>query len=165
MESVNENLKNSALSLGSHVLETQGYAQRSNHWDDYIAHTMDVWFRWDSDTEASFAWFVTPWHLNGAKVLHGGATTTFLDHCMGALCYNMTGGLFAHTLQLSTQFTHAVRANRWLMCQAKMVSGSRQILQLESVAWTQDMNKWGTAGHVVARAHGTFVNPERRVRP
>jgi acyl-coenzyme A thioesterase PaaI-like protein len=165
MESANESSTNSALNLGSELLKQSGYAQRSDKWDDYIAHTMDVWFRWDSDIEASFAWYVTPWHLNGARVLHGGATVTFLDHCMGALCYNMTGGKFAHTLQLSTQFLRPVRANRWVMCTATLASGSKQVNQLEAVAWVQDMSRWPSIGNIVAKAHGTFVNPDRRIKP
>ena len=159
------NLTSSVLSSGSEVLKQQGYSQRRKDWNDYISHTMDVWFRWDNDMEASFAWYVEPRHLNAAKVLHGGATMTFLDHCMGAFCYNMTEGKFAHTVQLSTQFLHPVRANRWLMCHVTLAAGSRQLIQLEAVTYQQDLAKWGTMGTVAAKAHGTFVNPNRRIKP
>ena len=155
------NSTNSALSLGSEILTKQGYRQRSKNWNDYISHTMDVWYRWDSDTEASFAWYVEPMHLNAAKVLHGGAMTTFLDHCMGAFCYNLTEGKFAHTLQMSTQFLHPVRANRWLMCDVVHAAGSKQMIQLEADVRIVDLNRWPTLGVSAAKAHSTFLSPKR----
>lgn len=151
----------SVLSSGLEILTKQGYQQRSKDWDDYISHTMDVWYRWDGDAEASFAWYIEPKHLNAAKVLHGGAMTTFLDHCMGAFCYHLTDGKFAHTLQMSTQFLHPVRANRWLICNVIHQAGSKQMMQLEAEASIVDLVRWPTLGVTAAKAHSTFLSPKR----
>lgn len=154
-------MKSSEIILGTELLSKQGYRQRTKDWNDYISHTMDVWYRWDSDTEASFAWYVEPMHLNAAKVLHGGAMTTFLDHCMGAFCYNLTEGKFAHTLQMSTQFLHPVRANRWLMCDVVHAAGSKQMIQLEADVRIVDLVRWPSLGVSAAKAHSTFLSPRR----
>ena len=149
----------SVLSSGLEIFKNQGYRQRRKDWNDYISHTMDVWYRWDSDTTASFAWYVEPMHMNAAKVLHGGAMSTFLDHCMGAFCYNLTDGKFAHTLQMSTQFLHPVRPNRWLMCNVKHIAGSKQMIQLEADVSIIDVNTG--QGVTAAKAHSTFLSPKR----
>lgn len=156
---VNENLMNSEPSLGSLSLKSQGYLQRSSSWNDYITHTMDVWYRWDEDNVANFAWYVTKWYLNPARILHGGATMTFIDHCMGALCYHTTNGAVSHTLQLSTQFIHPARANRWLFCEARHLSGTKSNLMVEADVWIQSIESMDTTfkKRMIAKSHGTFT--------
>jgi hypothetical protein len=80
---------------------------------------------------------------------------------MGAFCYNLTEGKFAHTLQMSTQFLHPVRANRWLMCNVTHAAGSKQMIQLEAIASIADLNRWPLLGVDAAKAHGTFLSPKR----
>jgi uncharacterized protein (TIGR00369 family) len=135
----------------------EGYQERSSHWDDHIKHNLGgVWWRHDSVGQASFAWYSTGSHLNGAKVLHGGAMSTLLDHCMGALAYLDNDKNFAYTMQMNVQFIKPVRANRWVYVTARQMAGNQHNLLLEAEARVQ--------GTVVAKAQGTFVNPVKRRR-
>lgn len=152
MESASVSLTNLDPSLDCDWLISEGFQRRSDRWNDFISHTMDVWWRLDGDSEASFAWYVNKGHMNGARVLHGGAMMTYLDHCMGALCYMRTGGQFAHTMQLSTQFIKPVRANRWVHAHVQHIAGTGSAQLLEAVAMVNST--------VVAKAHGSFVDPK-----
>lgn len=135
-----------------------GYQRRSESWNDYITFLMDdVWWRYDQKGEASFAWNTKTKHLNAAKVLHGGAMASFLDHCMGALAYLDNSDSFAHTMQMGIQFISPVRANRWVFAKAKHLAGNQHnlILEVEARLGRED-------GNVIAKAQATFVNPLKR---
>jgi len=142
-------------SLVCDQLLLDGFQERSSRWDDHIKHNLGgVWWRHDQTGKASFAWLSTKSHLNGARVLHGGAMATLLDHCMGALAYLDNDSSFAYTMQMNVQFIRPVRANRWIFVTARQVAGNQHNLLLEAEATVQD--------DVVAKAQGTFVNPVRR---
>lgn len=146
---------NSDPSLISERLLLDGYQERSSRWDDHIKHNLGgVWWRHDAAGRASFAWCTTQTHLNGARVLHGGAMATLLDHCMGALAYLDNDSSFAYTIQMNVQFIAPVRANRWVWVTATQVAGNQHNLLLEAEARVQDQ--------LVAKAQGTFVNPAKR---
>jgi len=136
-------------------LIADGFLERSSHWNDHIQHNLgQVWWKHDAKGLARFAWFTTAYHLNGAKVLHGGVMSTLLDHCMGALAYLDNDKSFAYTMQMNVQFVKPVRANRWILVRAQQVAGNYHNLMLEAEATVQD--------HVVAKAQGIFINPVKR---
>lgn len=146
---------NSDQNLIYDQLLLDGYQERSSSWNDHIKHNLGgVWWRHDGPGKASFAWLSTDSHLNGARVLHGGAMSTLLDHCMGALAYLDNDKHFAYTMQINVQFIKPVRANRWIFVTATQAAGNQHNLLLEAEAKVQ--------GHTVAKAQGTFVNPVRQ---
>ena len=135
--------------LDCNELIAQGYQLRSSKWNDFITSKMDpIYWRHDCQGLASFAWQVTGEYLNAAKLLHGGAMCTLLDHSMGALAYLDSSGSFAHTIQMSVQFIQPVRKNRWIMVKAKHLAGNGHNILLSAEAIVNDK--------VVASAQGTF---------
>ena len=148
---------NSDTNLVSDRLIAEGFQLRKQDWNDFITHAMDpVYWRHDETGKASFAWQVSHTHANAAKILHGGAMSTLLDHCMGALVYLDNDGSFAHTMQMSTQFIRPVRIKRWVFVTARHLAGNGHNLILEAEA--------SVVGQLVAKAQGTFVNPVKRQR-
>lgn len=148
---------NSVTSSDYDWLAADGYQLRSVRWNDFVTQVMtDVWWKHDSPDTAKFAWYATDLHKNSAKMVHGGAVMTYLDHCMGALCYLRSGGQFAHTIQMSTQFLKPIRLNRWVHCHVRHSAGDGAIQLLEAEV--------SVGSRPVAKAHGTFVNPVRRQR-
>jgi len=92
------------------ALEILGYTRRSDKWNDFVSKTMATWYKFTPDhSESNFVWVNNDHHRNAQGVTHGGALMTFMDYCMGATLWDLTGGGFGYTMELNNQFIHPAR--------------------------------------------------------
>jgi hypothetical protein len=138
--------------MDRNILPTLGYKLREG-WDDYIQTNYELWYKFiPDDTRFSYyAFYAEKKHKNSAGIVHGGVLATYLDHCMGGACYNVSGGKFAYTLQYNIQFISAARPNRWIFAKVEHLAGFNKNLQMIATAHLGSED-----GPLIAQAIGTF---------
>ena len=138
------------------ALQLLGYHPRSNSWKDFVTYTMQTWFKFSQDHSVSeFAWYNNKYHRNTMNVTHGGALMTFMDQCMSATIWDLTGGQSAYTMQLDNKFVHPARLDRWIFCQVRPVEVGDTI-KLEGEIHVNEPN-----GHLVLKSSGEFTLPKK----
>jgi len=137
------------------ALRLLGYNLRSNVWDDFITHTMQTWFKFSPDhSESNFAWYSNEFHQNTLKITHGGALMAYMDYCMAAHVWDMTGGRHAVTTQMQNKFVRPARINRWLFGRVQLIEQGDTI-NLQGEIRANDPN-----GMLILDSIGEFVLPK-----
>lgn len=137
----------------------QGYILREG-WDDMIQRDMEVWYRFTEDHDLShYAWFAREDHKNSAGFVHGGALATYMDHCMGSMCWLRTNGGFGWTMTLNMQFLKPARTNRWIFAEIRHLSGTGTNILLEG-----QLRSGSLSGPLLAQGQGSFTVPGRKAK-
>lgn len=138
------------------ALEILGYTRRSDKWNDFVSKTMATWYKFTPDhSESNFVWVNNDHHRNAQGVTHGGALMTFMDYCMGATLWDLTGGGFGYTMELNNQFIHPARIKRWIFCRVVPVSVS-DVIELSGEMRVND-----PTGMPIMRSYGKFTLPKK----
>jgi acyl-coenzyme A thioesterase PaaI-like protein len=136
-------------------LKILGYTRRSDHWQDFVTKTMATWYKFSPDHSVSeFAWVNNPHHRNSQGTTHGGALMTFMDHCMSAHIWDMTGGKSAYTTELNNRFIRPARITRWIFAKVHHIQ-IEDTIELVGVARVND-----PTGMVVMESFGRFTLPK-----
>jgi uncharacterized protein (TIGR00369 family) len=136
-------------------LRLLGYTRRSGHWQDFITKTMTTWYKFSPDHSVSqFAWVNNQHHRNSQGTTHGGALMTYMDYCMSAAVWDLSGGKAAFTIELNNQFIRPARITRWLFAEVKPTSIT-DVVELEGVVRVND-----PTGMIVLKSFGRFTLPK-----
>jgi acyl-coenzyme A thioesterase PaaI-like protein len=137
------------------ALELLGYKKRGNEWNDFVSRTMATWYKFSPDHSVSqFAWVNNQHHRNTHGVTHGGALMTYMDYCMGASIWDLTGGKFAYTIELNNKFIRPARITRWLFASV------RPIMSEDQIEVTGEVRANDPTGMVVLQSFGRFTLPK-----
>ena len=138
------------------ALELLGYTRRSDKWNDFVTKTMATWYKFSPDhSVCNFAWVNNEHHRNSQGVTHGGALMTYMDYCMSATIWDLTGGGSAYTMQLDNQFVHPARIKRWLFCRV-VPRGVGDTIELDGEIRAND-----PTGMPILRSYGKFTLPKK----
>lgn len=138
------------------ALEILGYTRRSDKWNDFVSKTMATWYKFTPDhSESNFVWVNNDHHRNAQGVTHGGALMTFMDYCMGATLWDLTGGGFGYTMELNNQFIHPARIKRWIFCRVVPISVGN-LIELSGEMRVND-----PTGMPIMRSYGKFTLPKK----
>lgn len=138
------------------ALEILGYTRRSDKWNDFVSKTMATWYKFTPDnSESNFVWVNNDHHRNAQGVTHGGALMTFMDYCMGATLWDLTGGGFGYTMELNNQFIHPARIKRWIFCRVVPISVGN-VIELSGEMRVND-----PTGMPIMRSYGKFTLPKK----
>jgi acyl-coenzyme A thioesterase PaaI-like protein len=137
-------------------LELLGYTRRSEKWDDFITKTMATWFKFSPDHSISeFAWVNNINHRNSMGVTHGGALMTYMDYCMSATIWDLTGGGSAYTIELNNKFIKPARIKRWLFAKVTpLVVG-------ETIELSGEIRANDPTGMLILKSYGKFTLPKQ----
>ena len=137
------------------ALELLGYTRRSEKWDDFVSKTMATWFKFTPDhSESNFAWVNNEHHRNSQGVTHGGALMTYMDYCMSAAVWDLSGGKAAYTIELNNQFIRPARIVRWIFAEVRPTIIS-DVIELEGILRVND-----PTGMIVLKSYGKFTLPK-----
>lgn len=137
----------------------EGYILREG-WDDVIQRDMEIWYRFTEDRKVThYAWFARRDHRNSAGTVHGGTLTTFLDHCMGSMCWFLTDGGYGWTMTLNMQFLRPARVDRWIFAEVRHLAGTGSNILLEG-----ELRQGSLTGAKVAQGQGSFTVPGRKAK-
>jgi acyl-coenzyme A thioesterase PaaI-like protein len=132
-----------------------GYTRRGDHWNDFVTKTMATWYKFSPDHSVShFAWVNNPHHRNSQGVTHGGALMTFMDYCMAAHVWDLSGGRTGYTIELNNQFIRPARITRWLFAEVRATSVGETI-ELQGTVSAND-----PTGMLILRSFGRFTLPK-----
>ncbi len=138
------------------ALEILGYTRRSDKWNDFVSKTMATWYKFTPDhSESNFVWVNNDHHRNAQGVTHGGALMTFMDYCMGATLWDLTGGGFGYTMELNNQFIHPARIKRWIFCRVVPINVGN-VIELSGEMRVND-----PTGMPIMRSYGKFTLPKK----
>ena len=138
------------------ALEILGYTRRSDKWNDFVSKTMATWYKFSPDhSESNFVWINNEHHRNAQNVTHGGALMTFMDYCMGATIWDLTGGGFGYTVELNNQFRHPARIKRWIFCRV-VPRKVGDVIELDG-----EMRANDPTGMPIMRSYGKFTLPKK----
>ncbi len=138
------------------ALEILGYTRRSDKWNDFVSKTMATWYKFTPNhSESNFVWVNNDHHRNAQGVTHGGALMTFMDYCMGATIWDLTGGGFGYTMELNNQFVHPARIKRWIFCRV-VPRTVGDVIELDGEMRVND-----PTGMLVMRSYGKFTLPKK----
>ena len=136
-------------------LQLLGYTKRSPVWDDFVTKTMATWYKFSPDhTVSQFAWVNNSNHRNSQGTTHGGALMTYIDYCMAAAVWDLSGGKAAFTIELNNQFIRPARITRWLFAEVRPTSIT-DVIELEGVVRAND-----PTGMIVMKSYGKFTLPK-----
>jgi acyl-coenzyme A thioesterase PaaI-like protein len=80
---------------------------------------------------------------------------TYMDYCMSAAIWDLTGGGAAYTMQLDNKFVHPARIKRWLFC--KVVPRSvGDTIELDGEIRAND-----PTGMPILKSYGKFTLPKK----
>jgi len=140
-------------------LVKQGYILRTD-WDDVIQRDFEIWYRFGDNPKIShYANYFTRNQRNAAGFVHGGVIATFLDHCMGSMCWRLSAGGQGWTITLNTQFIKPVRVNRWAFAEITHLSGTGSNLLFDAKLYQDRLD-----GTLVAQAQGSFTVPGKKAK-
>ena len=138
------------------ALEILGYTRRSDKWNDFVSKTMATWYKFTPDhSESNFVWVNNDHHRNAQGVTHGGALMTFMDYCMRATLWDLTGGGFGYTMELNNQFIHPARIKRWIFCRVVPINVGN-VIELSGEMRVND-----PTGMPIMRSYGKFTLPKK----
>lgn len=88
---------------------------------------------WTRREDAGWAYglLTTEAHLNPAGVVHGGLTTSLIDHALSALAWEAVGRQACVTVQLDTQFLAAVQAGQFLEARGHVVRATSSLVFMQ----------------------------------
>lgn len=137
------------------TLRLLGYTKRGTNWNDFITKTMATWYKFSPDHSVScFAWINNANHRNSQGTTHGGALMTYMDYCMSAAVWDLSGGKAAYTIELNNQFVRPARIVRWLFAEVRPISIT-DVVELEGVVRVND-----PTGMIVLKSLGKFTLPK-----
>jgi hypothetical protein len=135
-------------------LRLLGYNVRGEHWKDYVTWTMQPWYKFAPDHSiAQFAWYSQEAHRNSQGTTHGGALMTYIDYCMAATVWDLTGKA-AYTIELNNMFIRPARTKRWLFTEVWPKMKDNEI-ELEAIMRAND-----PTGMIVMKSFGRFTLPK-----
>lgn len=138
------------------ALRLLGYGLRSHRWNDFVSHTMQTWFKFSSDHNVSnFAFFNNENHRNSSGTTHGGVLMTYMDYCMSAAVWDLSGGRHAYTINLNNKFIRPARISRWLFAEVRIVEVADTI-RLEG-----QINANDPKGMLILLSKGEFTLPKK----
>jgi acyl-coenzyme A thioesterase PaaI-like protein len=137
-------------------LRLLGYTRRSTDWQDFVTKTMATWYRFSPDHSVShFAWVNNPHHRNTQGTTHGGALMTYMDYCMSAHVWDLSGGRAAYTMELNNRFIRPARITRWLFAEVKHIIVG-EVIELAGQVRAND-----PTGMLVLESFGRFTLPKQ----
>lgn len=137
------------------ALNILGYKKRSNHWNDFVTHTMQTWYKFKEDHSVSeFAWINNEHHNNSMGVTHGGALMTFMDYCMSATIWDLSDGGSSYTIELNNKFIRPARIHRWLFASVRPITTS------DSIELVGEVRVNDPTGMLVMQSTGKFTLPK-----
>ena len=137
-------------------LRLLGYTRRSTDWQDFVTKTMATWYRFSPDhSVSSFAWVNNPHHRNAQGTTHGGALMTYMDYCMSAHVWDLSGGRAAYTMELNNRFIRPARITRWLFAEVKHIIVG-EVIELAGQVRAND-----PTGMLVLESFGRFTLPKQ----
>jgi acyl-coenzyme A thioesterase PaaI-like protein len=135
-------------------LRLLGYTRRSNHWQDFVTKTMATWYKFSPDHSVSyFAWVNNPHHRNTQGTTHGGALMTYMDYCMSAHVWDLSGGKAAYTMELNNRFIRPARITRWLFGEVTPIAVG------DTIELAGEIRANDPTGMVVLESYGKFTLP------
>ncbi|CAB4241755.1 PaaI HGG motif-containing thioesterase, possibly involved in aromatic compounds catabolism [uncultured Caudovirales phage] len=138
------------------ALTILGYTRRSLEWNDFVSKTMATWYKFSADhSESKFVWVNNEHHRNSMGITHGGALMTYMDYCMSAAIWDLTGGRSAMTIELNNKFIKPARIKRWLFASVKPIAVGDTI-ELEGEIRAND-----PTGMIVLQSYGKFTLPRQ----
>jgi len=141
------------------ALRLLGYNLRSHVWEDFVANTMQTWFKFSIDhVESNFAWYTLSLHKNALNLTHGGALMTYMDYCMAAHIWDLTGGKQAVTTQMSNKFIRPARIGRWLFGRVQLVE------QNDTIILHGEIHANDPDGMLILASQGEFILPKSTER-
>jgi acyl-coenzyme A thioesterase PaaI-like protein len=136
-------------------LRILGYTRRSAHWQDFVSKTMATWYKFSPDHSVShFAWVNNPHHRNAHGTTHGGALMTYMDYCMAAHVWDLSGGKDAYTMELNNRFVRPARITRWLFGEVRHVIVDN-VIELAGQVRAND-----PTGMLIMESFGRFTLPK-----
>ena len=137
------------------ALQLLGYSKRSTVWNDFVTKTMATWYKFSPDHSVSyFAWINNAHHRNSQGTTHGGALMTYMDYCMSAAVWDLSGGKAAYTIELNNQFIRPARIVRWIFAEVRPIIIS-DVIELEGLLRVND-----PTGMIVLKSYGKFTLPK-----
>ena len=128
---------------------------RSDSWQDFVTYTMQTWFKFSPDhTVSNFAWFNNEFHRNSMDVTHGGALMTYMDYCMAASIWDLSGGKSGFTIELNNKFVRPARIGRWLFAEVRVLSVG------ETIDLEGRINANDPSGMLILKSTGKFSLPK-----
>ena len=73
-------------------------------------------------------------HLNPARMLHGGALLTLMDHALSTIAWQAVGRVPCLTLQLDSHFLASVAEGAFVEVRARITQRTRSLLFLQGLA-------------------------------
>lgn len=92
-----------------------------------------LWSRREGETWA-YGLLAGPQHLNPARVLHGGALLTLMDHALSTVAWQAAGRRPCLTLQLDSHFLASVQEGDFVVVRAEVTHSTRSLLFLQGRA-------------------------------
>ncbi|MNW00850.1 Thioesterase superfamily protein [compost metagenome] len=77
-------------------------------------------------------------HLNPARLLHGGALLTLMDHALSTIAWQAAGRQPCLTLQLDRHFLTGVGEGAFVEVRARITRRTRSLLFLQGLASVED---------------------------
>lgn len=92
-----------------------------------------LWSRRE-DADWAYGLQVQPQHLNPARLLHGGALLTLLDHALSTIAWQAADRLPCVTVQLDSHFLGAVAQGDFVVVRGQLTRRTRSLLFLQARA-------------------------------
>lgn len=88
---------------------------------------------WTRREDAGWAYglLTTEAHLNPAGVVHGGLSTSLIDHALSALAWEAVGRQPCVTVQLDTHFLAAVQAGQFIEARGRVVRATSTLVFMQ----------------------------------
>ena len=86
-------------------------------------------------------------------VTHGGALMTYMDYCMAASVWDLTGGKSAYTIELNNKFIRPARIKRWLFGKVTPIAVG------DTIELAGEIRANDPTGMVVLESYGKFTLP------
>lgn len=110
------------------ALVAQGWRERTL--PGFVGLIGPLWTRRE-DAGWAYGLLTTEAHLNPAGVVHGGLTTSLIDHALSALAWEAMGRQPCVTVQLDTHFLAAVQAGRFLEARGRVVRATASLVFMQ----------------------------------
>lgn len=112
----------------SERLQREGWKQRSL--DGFIGTAGPLWTRRAEDGWR-YGFLTGAHHLNPARVVHGGALLTLVDHAISTVAWEASGRASCVTLQLDTHFLAAVLEGHFVEARAHLKHRTASLLFMQ----------------------------------
>lgn len=114
-------------------MELQGQGWKPHELPGFMGLAGPLWSRREGDDWA-YGLQVQSQHLNPARLLHGGALLTLMDHALSTIAWQAAGRQPCLTLQLDSHFLASVGEGAFVEVRARITRRTRSLLFLQGLA-------------------------------